>query len=266
MEIFTLTDSEQKDTIKGTPSRLAWIFVMADNQNQEQIVRQLAERLQHWQGRNAEATVVSTGIGPLDELLPERGYRRGSLVEWIAASPGSGATTLALHTASQARQQGGDLVVVDRERQFYPPALTNLIGNWRGLIVVRPANAQEEMWALDQILRCQAVAAVFAWVDRLDGRNFPRLQLSAEAGDGLGIFFRPLQARKEPTWAQTRWLVEPKVSQQGDNRRQLTVTLLKSRTALSGQSVQLEVEIATGRVHLVPSLAFAAAHQRQAGA
>ena len=36
---------------------------------------------------------VSSGIGPLDRLLPGQGFARGTLVEWFDACEGAAATT-----------------------------------------------------------------------------------------------------------------------------------------------------------------------------
>src|SRR5262245_49348177 len=90
----------------------------------ENIVRRLREQL----GRREAATlgedinVFSSGAAALDRLLPGGGLRHGMLVEWLAASSGSGAVTLSLLAAREACRQGGVLVVIDRERTFYPPA------------------------------------------------------------------------------------------------------------------------------------------------
>ena len=68
----------------------------------------------------AEQT-VSSGCSALDRLLPESGYQRGSLVQWITAG-GNGVDYLSLVTAREACRNGGSLVVIDPANQFYPPA------------------------------------------------------------------------------------------------------------------------------------------------
>src|SRR5947208_16917551 len=56
---------------------------------------------------------VSTGSPDLDRLLPAGGLRRGTLVEYLTASFGSGAGTLALTAAREACREGRALVVVE---------------------------------------------------------------------------------------------------------------------------------------------------------
>ncbi len=86
--------------------------------------------------------------------------------------------------------------------------------------------------ALDQALRCPAVAAVVAWPEsldgKLDGRTFRRLQLAAEQGGGLGLLIRPESVRSQPSWADVRLLVEPLPSTAPYGRR-MRVVLLRCR-------------------------------------
>jgi protein ImuA len=178
-------------------------------------------------------------------LLPEKGFRSGTLVEWLVAEEGAGAATLALDAASRAG--GGSVVVLDRDHEFYPPAAVRLgIGPAR-LIVLHTTKKADHDWALDQALRCPAVAAVMAWPDswgKLDGRTFRRLQLAAEQGGGLGLWIRPDTVRAEPSWADVRLLVEPLPSgSRSGRKRRLKVCVLRCRGGGGGGARAVEVEI-----------------------
>src|SRR5207249_1094082 len=100
------------------------------------------------------------------------------------------------------RLQTGDyLVVLDSKREFYPPAAAGLGVPLERTILVQPASASDALWALEQALRCRAVAVALAWIDALHDRAFRRLQLAAEAGGSLGFLLRPAACRAEPSWA-----------------------------------------------------------------
>jgi len=130
-----------------------------------------------------------------------------------------------------------------------------------------PASAQaDNLWALDQALRCAGVAAVLAWPEKLDGRTFRRLQLAAEQGGGLGLLVRPEGVRHEPSWAEVRLVVEPLPAVGPHAPRRLKVELLRSRGGASGGSVELELDDETHPLHLVSRLARPASHRRAAGA
>ena len=131
----------------------------------------------------SSAAIVSSCCEALDRLLPAGGFRRGTLVEWLSNSSGSGAGTLAMLVARQAALEGGAVVVMDRHHWFYPPAAAALGVDLEHVIIVRPDTARDEIWALDQSLRCPGVAAVWSSLgDQLDQRDFRRLQLAAEIG------------------------------------------------------------------------------------
>lgn len=150
-------------------------------------------------------TVWSTGLKPLDALLPDRGVRSGSIVEWLA-DDGSGASTLAWLTARHLQQQRS-IVVIDPERKFFPPGAGHLGIDLNRVVVVRPAGA-EALWAMEQSLRSEAGCVVIGRLDRLTQQAFRRLKLAAERGGGIGLFLRRLRCRHEPSWADVRLVVE----------------------------------------------------------
>lgn len=216
--------------------------------------------------RPARETPVSSGFGPLDRLLPARGFRRGTLVEWLASGPGSGAEHLAVATAREACREGGALVVFDPAGEFYPPAAIRLGMDPGGMIVVRAASASDNLWALDQALRCPGVGAALAWPEKLDGRTFRRFQLAAEQGGGLGLLVRRERARHEPSWAEVRLGVKPLPTVDPHAPRRLKVELLHSRGGTSGGSVEVELDDETHPLHLASPVARPASRRRAAGA
>ncbi len=161
--------------------------------------------------------------------------------------------------AAGAFRGGGAVVVLDRTSEFYPlAAVTQGIEPAR-LIVVHPGNKADHTWALDQALRCPAVAAVVAWPEsldgKLDGRTFRRLQLAAEQGGGLGLLIRPESVRGQPSWADVRLLVEPLPGNSPygrapctHGRRRVRVVLLRCRGGghhvrmVGEQTVEVEID------------------------
>jgi hypothetical protein len=211
--------------------------------------------------------VIPTGCEALNRFLPQGGWRRGSLVEWLS-DPTSGAGTLALVAARQAHGAGGAVVVIDRHGTFYPPAAAAWRLDLAGVIVVHPDNDKDEQWALDQALRCEHTAAVLAWPRRLDGRTFRRLQLAAEASGAVGFFVRPMAAEREPSWADVRLAVAPRASP-GDEPSsgwQLGVRLLRCRGRFGKKEGEVVVEIdhQTGEIHEARSCHLAAELERAA--
>jgi hypothetical protein len=196
----------------------------------------------------------STGSAAIDRLLPGGGLRHGMLVEWLAELPGCGAATLGLVAAREACRAGGMLVVVDRAEAFYPPAAVGWGVDPGRLIVVRPRTMRDEMWAAVQSLRSPVVAAVWTMIDRVDSRNFRRLQLAAEAGRTLGVLVRGASARGQPSWADVR-LCASREQGAGSKEKRVAprsplsapcrlvqVSLLRSHGGRSGGSVLVEID------------------------
>ena len=184
-----------------------------------------------------DATTLSTGIPPLDGVLPSGGIRPGSLVEWLS-EPGGGAQSLAMLLVREACRTGRYAVVLD-DGQFYPPAAALWGVPLQQLIIVRTPQPAEALWAADQALRSPAVAAVWLHQDRLRPHDFRRLRLAAGAGTAIGLLFRPLRVHGQPSWADLQFAVKPLPSPQ---HRRLHVELTRCRGGNAGAEVNIELE------------------------
>lgn len=242
------------------------------------IVEKLAHQVRRLEvaGREQSAAsgALSSGCGALDRHLPGGGYQGGTVIEYLRAIPACGASYLALSAAREAmRATEGFLIVVDWLNQFYPPAVAALGIDLQHVVFVRPQSHADGLWAIDQALRCSAVAAVVAQVDRLDDRAARRMQLAAEEGGGRALLVRSAAARHEPSWAEVQWVVRPLlVSASGGYgvARQVQVQLARVRGGKAGATVYLEIDAErgelrevvrheqTGAMHLAAQLARAA--------
>lgn len=182
----------------------------------ERLERLRAQLRRHETGSGARGRgpAVSCGVGPLDAMLPGEGLPSASLCEWVADAAGGGARLLSLLAARRVMAAAGSaedpgwLVVVDPAGTFYPPAAWSLGIAAERMILVRPEQRSDQVWAIDQALRSAAVAAVWSplgeWLDDRDARRF---QLSAEAGATRGLFVRPPAVLGQPSFADVRWQV-----------------------------------------------------------
>ena len=229
--------------------------------------------------RERARPVVSSGFRQLDALLPAGGVRPGSLVEWLAegnaGTGGGGAASLAFAVACRlAAASGGEaseqarprtIVVVDRTGWFHPPAVMPWLGDERRLVVARPSRDDDEIWTIDQALRCTGVAAVLAWPRARVGCStatrgsrfvgsalggavqqwstaMRRWQLAAAASGAVGLFVRPLAARSEPSWAEARIAVMPQPGGTLTERR-LRLTLAGGNWSAATAGGEREVEV-----------------------
>jgi hypothetical protein len=183
-------------------------------------------------------------------------------------------------------------VIIDRLQQFYAPASVALAIDPSRLIIVRPRQDADEVWALDQAARCAGVAAVLWRGKKLDARHFRRLQLACETSGVTGLLVRPHIADREPSWADLRLLVQPCAEDHPDLRpagmgrssfpipirnarcsfslRRLRVQLLRCHTRTSATAVELEIDDETAQIREATALRMATRRatrrQRRTGA
>jgi len=209
--------------------------------------------------------VISSGLEVLDRLLPDAGFRGGTLIEWVAEK--GSADQLALLAARSALGEDRVLIVIDDEESLYPPAAAALGIDLQRMILVRPgkvarrgsgaetkkrpaAASVETLWALEQALASRGVAVTFCRLEKLSARVFRRLQLSAERGGGLGFLIRPPTARGEPSWSHVRLGVEAMGEGGPSSTRHWRVEVLRCRRGAAGERFALlEYDDATNTVH-----------------
>ena len=251
--------------------------LVAESQDRDSVLRKLRNDLGcvlPETGNEAQA-IYSTGSESMDEMLPRGGLRRDAITEWVADSESSGAAALSLIAAANLLSvsvKSGPLVVVCGESGFYPPAAVALGILVDRIIWVRPKRHADLVWSIDQALRCESVAAVWAHAGaHLDDRDARRFQLASEAGQTAGLFVRPAASRGRPSFAEVRFhvrhLAAPSqrdamgsvVSSQGSSRpevvtqshRALQVTVDRCRGGVAGQQTAVQIDD-RGNLHAVP--------------
>lgn len=228
-------------------------------------LRRLLQRYQRRRGCSRQHT--PTHLAPLDRALPHGGLPAGAVTEIYWTTPGSGATTLAFRIARAVAGPSRAVLLVDTRGDFYPPAAWQLGLDPHQLLVVRTRQVRSALWALDQALRCRAVAVVIAMLDELANADSRRLQLAAEVGGNVGLLLRP-GADRSRSFAAVQMLVEPVLAESGfqvplsgttsgtDPRirrsRCCRLTLIKVREGTPANPIVVDLDHETGYVPELP--------------
>ena len=151
---------------------------------------------------------VATGQPSLDAAL-NGGWPRGALTELLLPEPGIGEIGLLLPALASLSRQGRWLAWIDPPFVPYAPSLAQAGIELSRLLLIRTDNPKERLWSLEQALRSGVCGAVLGWPVEPDMRALRRLQLAAEAGDAMGLLFRPLAAEEQASAAALRLRLEP---------------------------------------------------------
>ncbi len=143
----------------------------------------------------------------IDAHLPGGGLARAGLHEILAAEPGAAASFAAVILGRASASIGGPVLWIGPEPDAWPPGLARFGLSPAELVMVRAPRSTDALWAMEEALRCPAVAGALLNLSEIDLTSARRLQLAAEAGGALGILLRPDSEEAGHTTALTRWRV-----------------------------------------------------------
>ncbi len=159
--------------------------------------------------------VLPLGAPVLDDALPGGGLARAALhevgparTEW---DDGPAAGFCAAVLGRLLRAAAGPALWIARRQDLHAPGLAAFGVDPDRLLLARAEDAAAALWALEEALRCPALAGAVAEVAAFDRVAARRLQLAAEAGGVTGLLLLrrrlPPRGRQEPSAAATRWQV-----------------------------------------------------------
>ena len=131
-----------------------------------------------------------TGYPQLDNILPGRGWPRNAMVEIISPHWGMGELQLLTPLMREIVAQGKWILWISPPYLLYAPALTQAGINARQVLVINPdTSCKDALWSMEKALQTNSCGLVLAWQNWLSNRVTRRLQLAAENGKTLGVFF-----------------------------------------------------------------------------
>lgn len=154
-------------------------------------------------------TIYPTTCPALNGWFPDQGIPAGSILEVVCSEAGAGATHFCLTLAKAVCGAEGLLVVIDRRHDFHAASLVSLGFDLQNVLLIRPTNDEDHLWALEQALAHPSAAVVWTRIDLLDGRYQRRWQLAAEKSQAVGILQRPDRVLGAPSWAFAQFQIRP---------------------------------------------------------
>lgn len=183
---------------------------------------------------------ISLGVAAIDEILPGGGLAAGALHE-IALSAmtgeedGAGLGFAAYCLGRLAVFKEKPVLWIGWADDLYPPALAALGLSPSCLIMVRPQGGVLPQWALEEALRCRALAGVVAELKGLDDKAARRLQLAARAS---GVTALVVNRGRPSAFSMSRWRIAPEPMQKdADFCWQVDLTRCRGRGVGAGDAV-----------------------------
>ena len=143
-----------------------------------------------WRGSElgrSDAPVAPSGWAALDAELPGGGWPMQSLTEVLAAQPSVLEWRLLAPALRTVVAAGSQVVVISPPRHPHLPGLLHEGLDDRKLVWIQAAPPAERLWVTEQLIKSNAAGAIVAWLPQARQEQIRRLQVCAQACEGLGL-------------------------------------------------------------------------------
>lgn len=194
------------------------------------------------QRRVPARTGLPTGYPALNAVLRESGWPRGALVELLTAQPGAGEMRLLVPVLAALSGSGLYQLWIDPPFEPFAPGLALQAVDLERLVVVRPANHLQWLWATEQSLRSPGCGAVVCWSGSGASRyaELRKLQVAAAERGCLGFLFGHPRHASDASPAALRLQLSAALTG-------MAIEVLKQRGGQAGQRLILETPAALRR-------------------
>jgi protein ImuA len=179
--------------------------------SKKDIISQLQKEILPLQGFRppSPGNAVDMGLGPVEAAFPNGVFPTGAMHEFLndraedaAASGGMMAGLLA-----GLMQKGGVCVWIGCRRTLFPPALKAYGIEPDRVIFVDLKREKDVLWAMEEALKCEGLAAVVGEMGEIDFTASRRLQLAVEKSRVTGFILRRDARKMNVVASVARWKV-----------------------------------------------------------
>lgn len=184
---------------------------------------------------------VDMGLGPVAGAFPDRRFPTGAVHELLSDTAEQAAATCGFMAGllSHLMQQEGACIWITASPMIFPPALQAFGILPERLIFITLQKEKEVLWAMEEALKCEGLAAVVGELKELDFTASRRLQLAVSQSRVTGFVWRHQPRQVQPTACVSRWRITPLASETengwpGVGWSRWQVSLLKIRNGKPG--------------------------------
>jgi protein ImuA len=221
------------------------------------IIDQLRKEILLLQGfRPAVSTTGDLGLGPIAATFPNAVFPTGAIHEFISAGEPNAAASGGFVAGLMAplMQSGAACLWVSSGRKLFPPGLVNFGIEPDHVVFIDLKKEKEVLWATEEALKSEGIAAVIGEIQELSFTNSRRFQLAVEQSQVTGFILRHNPRYLTPTAAVARWRIMSMPSEPLDDMPGLGFPRWKVilDRVKNGQGGAWEVEWSAGLFHVSP--------------
>jgi protein ImuA len=187
----------------------------------KEIFHQLRKDILSMQGFTIPAvgTVAGIGLESMATAFPNATFPIAAVHEFISAAPEQAAATSGFITGLLAGlMQGGRACVwISTSRTLFPPALKIFGVEPDCIIFIDLQQEKDLLWAMEEALKCEGLAAVVAEIKEISFTASRRLQLAVEQSRVTGFILRNQPRSLNTIACVSRWKITSIPSQPGNN-------------------------------------------------
>jgi len=222
-------------------------------ETKKQIISQLQKDILAWQGfiPPQAGAAEGIGLGPVESAFPNAVFPTGAIHEFLSGVPEHAAASggFIAGLLKTLMLNGGACLWISVSRTIFPPALKAFGIEPDRVIFIDLQREKDVLWAMEEALKCESLAAVIAEVREINFTQSRRLQLAVEQSRVTGFILRSDPRKLSATACVARWKITPLPSVLEDDMPGVgfprwNVELLKVR---NGNPGVWKVEWAAGR-------------------
>lgn len=203
---------------------------------------------------------------PIKNAFPNAEFPLGAIHEFIIAGAEEGAATGGFVAGMLASLMRGDgaTIWISSCRTIFPPALASFGIAPDKIIFIDLQKEKEILWATEEALKCNGLAAVVGEMQELSFTASRRLQLAVEQSHVTGFILRNNPRSVNTTACVTRWKITSLPSELTDmpgvGFPRWNVELMKVR---NGRPGNWQIEFAAGHFRHISRIAAIAQEQQK---
>ena len=204
--------------------------------------------------KNAANDVVP---GLIKDAFPNAVFPLGAIHEFLSSSAEDAAATngFVAGIVSSLMKKNGAAIWIGASRSIFPPALQSFGIAPDKIIFIELKQENQMLWAMEEALKCDGLAAVIGEIKELNFTASRRLQLAVEQSQVTGFILRNKPRSINTTACVTRWNISSLPSElegemPGVGFPRWNVDLVKVR---NGKPGNWQIEWAAGKFRHIPS-------------